>query len=149
MPIYLKIKDIKGSITKKGRENWIEVLSVEHEVISPRDAASGQATGKRQHRAFVVTKAIDQATPALYSALTKNQVLNDWLLEATAVELTGVEKVTYRVKLGNAFIAGIAFQGPGQTDLDRGKLVESVSFVYEKIEWTWVPTNTTATDQWS
>jgi type VI secretion system secreted protein Hcp len=118
-------------------------------VVSPRDAPSGQATGKRQHRAFVVTKVIDQATPALYSALTKNQAFNDWLMEATAAELTGVEKVTYRVKLGNAFIAGIAFQGPGQTDVDRGKLAESVSFVYEKIEWTWVPTNTTATDQWS
>lgn len=149
MPIYLKIKDIKGSVTKKGRENWIEVLFAEHEVISPRDAATGQATGKRQHHAFVVTKAIDQATPALYSALTKNQVLNDWLLEATSVELTGVEKVTYRVKLVNAFVAEIVFQGPGQTDLDRGKLVESVSFVYEKIEWTWVPTNATASDQWA
>ena len=118
-------------------------------MVSPRDAASGQATGKRQHRAFVVTKVIDQATPALYSVLVKNEVIKEWLLEATSPELRGVETVTYRVKLGNAFLSGIAFHGPGQDDLNRGKLVEQLSFVYEKIEWTWVQTNTTATDQWS
>lgn len=43
---YLKLKgqkqgDIKGSVTQKGRENKIMVIAVSHEVVSPRDMASG------------------------------------------------------------------------------------------------------------
>jgi type VI protein secretion system component Hcp len=34
-------------------------------VVSPRDAASGQATGKRQHKPMTITKEMDAASPAL------------------------------------------------------------------------------------
>ena len=34
-------------------------IIVGHEIISPRDAASGLPTGKRMHRPFVITKEID------------------------------------------------------------------------------------------
>src|SRR4051812_27559562 len=49
--LWLKSKkqgDIKGSVTQKGREGAIAVHSFHHHIQSPRDAASGQATGKRQ-----------------------------------------------------------------------------------------------------
>ena len=48
--------EIKGSVTQKGREGRIAVIAVSHELLSPRDAATGQATGKRQHKPFVITK---------------------------------------------------------------------------------------------
>jgi hypothetical protein len=35
-------------------------------LVSPRDAASGQATGKRSHRPFVITKTIDKASRTIY-----------------------------------------------------------------------------------
>ncbi|WP_044246058.1 type VI secretion system tube protein Hcp, partial [Chondromyces apiculatus] len=43
---YLRLKgqtqgDIKGSVIQKGREDSIMVIAVSHEIISPRDAASG------------------------------------------------------------------------------------------------------------
>ena len=40
-------------------------LMVYHEVKSPRDAASGMATGKRMHRPFTITKEWGPATPML------------------------------------------------------------------------------------
>lgn len=48
---YLKLKgqqqgDIKGLVTRKGREGTIEVIEANHEIVSPRDAASGLPTGK-------------------------------------------------------------------------------------------------------
>ena len=60
---YLKLKgqkqgDIKGSVTQKGREGKIMVIAASHDVLSPRDAASGLPTGKRMHKPFVITKVI-------------------------------------------------------------------------------------------
>ena len=54
--------DIKGSVTQTGREDTIEIYGWNHEVISPRDAASGLPTGKRQHKPLVITKAIGAVT---------------------------------------------------------------------------------------
>lgn len=71
---YLKLKgqkqgDVKGSVTQKGRENKIMVIAVSHEVVSPRDMASGLPSGKRQHKPFLVTKELDKSSPLLYKAL--------------------------------------------------------------------------------
>lgn len=65
---YLKLSgkkqgQIKGSVTQKGRENTIMVIAVSHEILSPRDAASGIATGKRMHKPFVITKELDKSSP--------------------------------------------------------------------------------------
>ena len=82
---YLTLKgqkqgQIKGSVTKKGREGKIEIISLSHEIVSPRDAASGQANGKRQHKPFVITKELDKASPLLNTMLTNNQNIPEWTL---------------------------------------------------------------------
>jgi hypothetical protein len=41
------------------------VINFYHEVVSPRDAASGLPTGKRQHKPFVITKELDKSSPML------------------------------------------------------------------------------------
>jgi hypothetical protein len=40
-------------------------ISFEQEIVSPRDAASGLPTGKRQHKPFVITKELDKSSPTL------------------------------------------------------------------------------------
>lgn len=154
MALYLKLKgakqgDIKGSITRKGREGWVEVLAASHQVVSPRDAASGQATGKRQHKPFSILKPVDSATPPLYSALVSNEMLTEWTLDCTARGLDGLEVLVYRVKLTNGAVAGVEFDSPGEGQPYAGKPVERASFVYQKIEWTWVPSSSTAIDGWA
>ncbi|MGB5485766.1 MAG: type VI secretion system tube protein TssD, partial [Lysobacterales bacterium] len=57
---------INGSVTRAGREDSIKVIAVNHEVASPRDAASGLPTGKRQHKPFTITKEVDESSPLLY-----------------------------------------------------------------------------------
>src|SRR5207302_2232383 len=37
----------------------IDVIAVSHEIVSARDASSGLATGKRQHKPFSITKQVD------------------------------------------------------------------------------------------
>src|SRR5262252_6310252 len=152
---YLKLKgqklgDIQGSVTQKGREGSIMVIAVEHEIISPRDAASGLPTGKRSHRPFTITKEIDKSTPLLYQLLVNNENITSWELKFWAVAVTGQEVQNYTVKLTNANISDIKFQMPNNKHPDLANLAETeeVSFVYRKIEWIWTDGNIRAQDDW-
>jgi len=42
-------------------------VALSHSVTSPRDAASGLATGKRQHKPMTITKELDKSSPQLFS----------------------------------------------------------------------------------
>lgn len=61
---YIKFEGIDGEAMDKDHKGWSDILSVSG-LASPRDAASGMATGKRQHKPITITKRVDQATPAL------------------------------------------------------------------------------------
>src|SRR4051812_24272 len=82
---YLTLKgkkqgSIKGGVTQKGREGQIMVIAVSHEIVSPRDAASGLPTGRRQHKPLVITKEVDQSSPLLYNALVNNETITSFVL---------------------------------------------------------------------
>lgn len=147
---------IKGSVTIKGRENKIGVIAVSHEIISPRDVASGQATGKRQHKPFVITKEIDKSSPFLYNALCTNEVISEFELLhfrpkiAGAVGGQGQEVNHYTVELINARITGIrhCMLNNKNPELVKFAEYEEVSFVYQTIMWTWVDGGITAMDDW-
>lgn len=145
---YLKLKgqkqgDIKGSVTQKGREGRISVIAVSHTILSPRDPASGLPTGKRMHKPLVITKQLDRSTPLLNSALVNNENLPEALFSVFEPNLQGGEALVYTIKMTNANIASIQVR----TDAD-GKLVEDITFVYQKIEWSWVAGGITASDDW-
>jgi type VI secretion system secreted protein Hcp len=156
---YLKLKgqkqgDIKGSVTQKGREGKIMVIAVSHEIVSPRDAASGLPTGKRQHKPFVITKELDKSSPILYSVLCTNEniiefELQFWSPKASAVG-AGQEYQHYTVKLTNANIVDIRFAmlNNKNPELMRYAEYEEVAFTYQKIQWTWVDGGITSSDDW-
>lgn len=157
---YLTLKGqkqgtIKGSVTIKGRENSIMVIAVSHEIVSPRDAASGQATGKRQHKPFVITKELDKASAFLYNALCTNENITEfklqfWTPKKIGGTVTGGEVQHYTVELTNASIANISFKMLNNKNPELMKYAEyeEVSFVYESIEWTWVDGGITCMDDW-
>src|SRR3954470_1995728 len=102
---YLKLKGAKqgaidGSVTQKGREGKIMIIAVQHEIVSPRDPASGLPTGKRMHKPFVVTKELDKSSPLLYNVLVNNENIPTWKLEhwtpqIKAAQGTGAEVQHY------------------------------------------------------
>jgi type VI secretion system secreted protein Hcp len=152
---YLRLKGqkqgvIKGSVTQKGRSGSILVIATHHEITSPRDAASGLATGKRSHKPVVVTKEIDQSTPALYSALVSNEMFAEWDLQFWRVGTTGVEEQYYTIKLTRAAVTSIEFVQPDLRNPELAKYgdYQNVSFGYQKIEWTWTKGGFTALDDW-
>ena len=157
---YLNLKgqkqgDIKGSVTQKGREGKIQVIAVSHDIISPRDPASGLPTGKRMHKPFVITKELDKASPLLYNALVNNENIPTWELQfwtpqVKAVQGVGTEVQHYSVKLINANIASIAFRMANNKHPELMKFAEyeEVAFTYQKIIWTWTEGGITAEDDW-
>jgi type VI secretion system secreted protein Hcp len=152
---YLTLKgqkqgDIQGGVTEKGRENSILVHGFNMEILSPRDPQSGLPTGKRQHDPVYIMKEIDRASPKLWSALVNNENLTVWQLNFYAPAPTGIEKLIYRIELTNASIASIREsmadnEFPANVPLP---LREQLSFVYQKITWTWMDPATTASDDW-
>ena len=152
---YLKLKgqkqgEIKGSVTQKGREGKIMVIAAAHEVLSPRDAASGLPTGKRMHKPMVITKELDKASPLLWNVLTNNENITEWELQFWTPSASGSEKQHYTIKLTNANIASISFRMPNNKhpDLMRFAEYEEVAFTYQKIEWTWTDGGIMASDDW-
>jgi type VI secretion system secreted protein Hcp len=157
---YLNLKgqrqgEIKGSVTQKGREGKIAVIAVSHEIISPRDPASGLPTGKRMHKPFVITKELDKSSPLLYNSLVNNENIPDWQLQFWTPQLkattgSGNEVQHYTVKLTNANVASIAFRMANNKHPDLMKFAEyeEIAFTYQKIEWTWNDGGITALDDW-
>jgi|JI9StandDraft_2_1071091.scaffolds.fasta_scaffold336705_2 type VI secretion system secreted protein Hcp len=134
---------INGSVTQKGHENSIMVIAVSHEIVSPRDPASGLPTGKRQHKPFVITKELDKSTPILYNALVNNENLPNFDLTVLQPGPKGSAPKAYTVRLMNANIASIkALVG------EDGKVIEQVAFTYQKIEWIWADGGIMAMDDW-
>lgn len=157
---YLKLKgqksgQIKGSVIQKGRENMIEVNAYSHEIVSPRDAASGLPTGRRMHKPFVITKELDKSSPILYNVMVTNETLTEFELKFFAANSgsrvnAGAEVNHYTIKLTNANIASIrsVMRNNNDAELAKFPVEEEISFTYQKIEWTWVDGGITALDDW-
>jgi type VI secretion system secreted protein Hcp len=141
---------ISGSVTQKGHEGSIEVIAASHEIVSPRDPASGLATGKRLHRPFTITKELDKSTPLLYQAMVTNENIIQWKLQFYTTDINGLQKQDYTVVLTNANIADIRFTMPNNRlpDLMKLKEYEEIEFTYQKIQWTWIDGNITSSDSW-
>src|SRR3954452_9821013 len=158
---YLRLKgqkqgEIKGSVTQKGRENSIMVIAVSHEIVSPRDPASGLPTGKRMHRPFLITKELDRASVSLHQLQRDNENLREWELEFWTPQIkaatgTGAEVQYFTITLTNASVAEINMQMPNNKhpDLMRFDTFEEVAFTYQTIEWTWKDGGITTSDDWA
>jgi type VI secretion system secreted protein Hcp len=152
---YLTLKgetqgDIKGSVTQAGREDSIMVFAVDHQIVSPRDAASGLPTGKRMHKPLVITKEVDKSSPLLYSMLVHNENIPSFKLDFWRPSRTGKEEQFYSVELSNASIASMDFTVLSNKEPETMRIpeYEKIAFCYQKITWTWHDGGIAAEDDW-
>jgi len=146
----------KGGVIQKGREGWIEVIACNHTVTSPRDVASGQATGKRMHKPMRFRAYYDQSMTMWYQALVYNESLKEVVFSFFSPNKLGtaggqgVETLTYEVKLTNAFVSQVEFEmlNNKNPDLQRYENMFVVEVVYQKIEGTWKLGNKVWQDDW-
>src|SRR5579859_4948716 len=123
---YLRLKgqkqgEIKGGVLIKGREGSIGIIAVTHSIVSPRDAATGQPSGKRQHKPFKFTKELDQSTPLLLQALVNNENLTETRFDFWRANVAGKEVNDYRVEMVNANIASYEVRQGNIRDPDFAK----------------------------
>lgn len=124
----VKQGEIKGSLTQRGRENAMQCTHFVSEVTAPRDASSGNATGKRQYKPITCLKKVDNASPQLLKALAENESLSNVLFRVFAPARGGTEAVVYSVELKNANVTGIR-----QFTAPDGTLMEEVSIAFGTI----------------
>jgi type VI secretion system Hcp family effector len=103
---------------------------------SPRDPATGQATGKRRYHPVVVAKEWSAASVQIWTAFATSERLTEVLVEFIASNPHGLERVDHSIKLTNASICEVrdyTERMPPTDGTDMRPLAE-ISFVFEKIE---------------
>ena len=121
------------------------------ETTSPRDAATGQATGKRIHKPITITKEWDAASPQIFAALVSNETLKTVLFEFVKPDAAGREEIYFTVTLTNAVISNVhSYLDLTDTSGDKFDAhdLEDVSFVIQKSTIEKKEANTVAEDDW-
>jgi type VI secretion system secreted protein Hcp len=147
---FMRCTGIDGGATTPGFGKSIEVLSYSHGVVSPRDAASGLPTGKRQHKPFTITKELDKSTPLLYQRLIGNSTIPFCVVSYVHKFADGSLEPYMTITLTNAQVAGVESKKGDVRSLDQRHYgeYEEVSFTYQKITWEALDGGITAQDDW-
>jgi type VI secretion system secreted protein Hcp len=142
---------IQGGVVQRGKEGAIQLLALSHQVVSPRDVATGQATGKRQHKPIVIRMAVDKSFTKLYQAMVTNESLSSVEIKAfgaTRGRGGAIESNLWTIKLQDASVADINSSSLPGVRPNETQQVLDVSFTYQKIEWTWLEGDLQSMDYW-
>ncbi|HTS92098.1 MAG TPA: type VI secretion system tube protein TssD [Stellaceae bacterium] len=161
-PAFFSVKGarqgpFKGEAKEAGRENWMPVRYFTMELESPRDPASGQATGKRQWKPVKVVKEWGAASPQGLTACATNEVLQEVNFQFLRTNPSGQEYVYQTVKLTNATISDVVrFTGGPEALAAGGKSaswdasgeLEAWSFTFQQVDVFDADGNTEFLDDW-
>ena len=153
---FVTIEGIKtgifhGESSHQASGNKIAGLKFFYEVASPRDPATGMATGKRQHKPITITKEWGAASPQIFHALASNETLTSVLFEFMQTSPAGKEEVSYTIRLTGATISAFRQYIGNVEDFaydatrDSRKL-ENVTFNFRTIEMKNIAAKTSAVD---
>lgn len=147
--MFIKLKgaqtgDIKGEAVQKGHEGWIEVESFSWGAVSPRDPASGLATGKRSYREFKWVSLAQRSSPLLMTAFARNENLTEATVEVSRLSSKGTLEDHLTFKFTNASLSSFDLGGA-----EAGLVSEEFALVFQKVEVTHEPSGTVFTDDWS
>jgi type VI secretion system secreted protein Hcp len=147
----LKVAEYPGSSEKEGREGTSDVYEMEHHVHQPIVPESGEPSGVRVHAPLRVVKLIDKASPGFSKALCTGQELAEVVLDFYRIDPAAREEQKYfTITLKAARIVDIRPYMPMSfvPANESYRHMEQVSFVYEEIEWKWIPDSVVEMDKW-
>lgn len=126
--------------TTRGSANLINILAYSSEIVSPRDPATGQSTGRRIWKPVMVTHLAGGSTPQFYSALAHNETLKSVVINFYHSTNRGTEVNYFRVTLTNANLSDVHVYTSGQD------VLEDDSMFFQKIEIQDLVARTSFTD---
>ena len=129
----LKVDGSKQGGFKGSAPDGSSILAsgMELSAVVPRDAASGQASGRRRWEPLKIVKSVDKASPTFFTALITNELLKTVSLRAFHGGPTGASY--YTVTLTNATIVSFR-QYKADPANPSSALLEEVSFSFQKIQ---------------
>lgn len=157
---YMTITRKEGPVKEAG-ETRLRCQAYSYDVKSPRDAASGQATGKRQHKPITITKEWGASSPQLMKAMATGEVIPRVLLEfprnATNPDSERAMEVFMTIELTNVVVVGltqVTGDASRRADCPSGDCVsprelEEIQLVCQKATFTSAEDKTTAVDDWT
>ncbi|HEV2946262.1 MAG TPA: type VI secretion system tube protein TssD [Gemmataceae bacterium] len=142
----------KGESPRKEHNQKIAGLEFEYELIAPRDVATGQASGKRQHKPVRLVKEWGAASPQLFQACATNETIKSVLFEFIKSGSDGKEVVYQTIKLTNATVSRLrqyTEQNAKHEESADTHELEEVELTFQKIEMENKPGKTSAADDWN
>jgi len=164
---YMSVKAItqgqlKGEGTGKRKNKWMPVVGFAMRLDSPRDMATGAASGRRQYRLVKVVKEWGAASPQLLQCCATNEILSEVVIEFLRTNAKGEEYVYQRVTLTNAGIAHVSrFTKGGEVESAAGSgassqaetsipaELEEVEFSFQKVAVEDLDGGTSFADDWT
>lgn len=139
----------KGETAREKHKGKIPGISFHYNVTSPRDVASGQASGRHRHGPVTMLKRWGPATPQLFQALVTNETLTSVVFEFLKTGPDGEERIYHVVRLTNASVSEIdQFTADETPDPDQdAPELERISFTFQRIEIENTAGKTIATDE--
>ncbi len=139
----------KGSSTNAAHRDQIVGIRFSVQVSSPRDSATGQASGRHNYSVLLITKEWDAASPQLFTALATSEALQSVDLEFVRAAPDGREYVFETIRLSQAAVNSVRqYIGvPSAGDPADARALEDVSFSYRKIEIVNTEGKTTFSDE--
>src|SRR2546427_897888 len=136
-----------------GKQGKIEGIKFFYQLSSPRDLATGQAAGKRQHSPITFTKEWGAASPQLFQAAVTNEVLRSVTFEFVKANPNGNgQEIIYEtITLTNARVGSLKryIATPTGSEQPDPRALEDVSLTFQKIEIKNTVAGTASMDTWA
>ncbi|HET7467707.1 MAG TPA: type VI secretion system tube protein TssD [Candidatus Dormibacteraeota bacterium] len=130
------------TLAGKGASSTIAVVAYQYSVTSPRDLATGQASGKRQHHPVVITHELGNSSPQFFEAIVTNEVLDKVVINFAKTDASGKLTTFYVVTLRDATVSEFKQYSSGNS------VLEDISFTFRQIEQQDKTDNITVIDSW-
>lgn len=134
MPIYMKYDGIDGSVTQKGHEKWIEILSCQFGASRSMTTLAGRAADREASEPnvseVVVTKPNDDASAKLFQEAVVGTDGKKVTIEFVSTGSPGVKYLEF--KLENVLVSSYSVSGSS----GDARPMESLSLNFTKITMT-------------
>lgn len=128
----------KGESLRQKQSDKIELAGYFMEITSPRDAASGAASGRRVFQPVTLLKATGASSPQFLAALSTNELIKKVVIEFWKNDPSGMEVNFYTVTLENVAVTGFKqFTGPLEMEkfnpANNAILYDEIKLTYQRI----------------
>jgi len=139
VPIYMKFGKIKGDVTAKGHEGWIELtsaqLGVNRQITSPTGRGANREASAPSMSEIVVTKFVDQASTDLFRASMWGEGVDVEIHFVKSDDSPANDPINpyMTLKLKNTLISNYSVSGHGGDS--HSKPMESLTLNFTGIEY--------------